>query len=188
MRDLYFPRVYLNTARSLADFNLWIKLEKIFKDENNFKNIELIRYSMTSLISGTAIFSYAAIESYVNESLIRMVGIDKFQTVDSDRKTKSLQEKLKILCDVLNLNNKIQNNKIWNDFNVLDDVRHLFIHYKQDNMFDVLNKYGDKINPSFLLNTGIEVIKFFFSELNLPLNDYLKGNLFKFNDIEVFLK
>jgi hypothetical protein len=55
-------------------------------------------------------------------------------------------------------------------------------------MFDVLNKYGDKINPSFLLNTGIEVIKFFFSELNLPLNDYLKGNLFKFNDIEVFLK
>lgn len=186
-RDLYFPRIYINSARALSDSNLWGKLQPLYEkfyNEGNIDRMILTRYAMSSLITGAAINSYLAIESFANETLVSKIGIEDFNILDNDINQKSLKEKLKKLCVVLNIN-KIQDHKVWNDFQILDDVRNKFVHYKQDNFFDILYDYKTKINPSFLLNTGLDVIKFYYKETNKELNDYLKGNLFFFTDIEV---
>lgn len=185
IQDLYFPRIYLNTARALADTKQWKKLENEFEIETDYKKIELIQYTMTSLLSGTAILSYASIESFANESLIKIVGLEEYLKIDSDKNTKPLKEKLKLFCKVSNIKSIVYNS-IWQDFIILDEIRNLFTHYKQDNLYDIFYKYNEKISPGFLLNTAINTIKYYFDESKLTYNDYLMGNLFCFSDIEVF--
>lgn len=186
MRVISFPRIFLNSSRALSDSGLWSKLEKLFLTEDDTNNIELTQYTMLSLLSGTAIFSYASIESYVNETLTAKLGLDKFNEIDNCKNTKSLKEKVKKLCDILNFKNKIQNQDIWSDFIILEEIRNSFVHYKKGNLFDLLYKYNNRISPLFLVNTGVKVLKFLFDGQFIQPEEYLIDNHFKFTDIEVY--
>lgn len=178
--DFHMPRIYINIARTLADMKHYNKL----LDIKNESNAELINNAAISLISSVAILSYAGIESFANHCLIKILGQTEF--IEYDNQRTNLKDKLKKLCNLMNYDSCISsNNKIWSDFLILEEIRDSFVHYKRDNVFYLINRYNDSINPGYFLNTAIRTILFYFDKSNLAPNDYLIGNLFLFENIKI---
>lgn len=177
IEEIYPPRVYINLSRSLADTALWEKLET---EIINSDNAEVYQNVMISLFYGCCICCFTAVESFVNYHLEISLKKEEFEKVEME----DLKHKLKTLCKINNIENIASNYEIWKDFKILYKFRNHLIHYKKNKVSEFLTE-NNLLQPHFLMETSVKVMKYFHEKTNTDIPDYLKGNLFGFKGIEV---
>lgn len=174
MNDFYFPRVYLNLSRSLADKNLWDDMVKNKNEENDEKlnNIGLC------LLSGVIVFCYMTLESFVNDHIEKK---DPVNFKLSERK--ELGEKLKILCILSEIESIELDDNLWIKFTILKSFRNAFVHMKKLRITELFHKYYYENQPHFFLQTTIDIIKYYYLKTNNKIPKYLEGNLFSISKL-----
>ncbi len=151
-----------------------------------------------SVVSVTIIYSYLAIESFVNYQLYRiwekrddtcqrskrfreLFGeVDDFRKLARHKKARELSERIKTLCDLLNYKKPHEVNPIlWQDFKELnEDSRHFIVHpYPEDQLFNKnLKRIGYKTPTDKYCNIAQQMLLHFHDQGGIKPPNWLKKN------------
>jgi hypothetical protein len=204
--------IYFNMARS---FSSKYMIEQVGEYINGGGYSERGYKVFYGLISGACIYSYLAVESYVNNQLYLIKGeidinkphVDKLKLIDPKFKpsyednrfsypdekyinTEETKNKLKNICTYRGIPYHVEiNNDLWMKFcQLLEDIRHFMIHPKPYN--DIFNEkmkiIFEKNSLGVYIETAEEIIGYLYDQKKLKRPEYLIGNtLFVLDHINI---
>ncbi len=193
---LNLTHCYLEIARSsIVSLNLdYPKVERLLQEHS----YDPIVNSTISIVSVTIIFSYLAIESFVNYQLYRIWekrndqshtskrffeifgDVDDFLKLKTNKKVKELGERIKTLCELLSYQKPHEANpRLWQEFKELNEIsRHFLVHpYPSDQFFNEnLRRIGLETPTEKYVNIAQEILLHFHKQGGLKPPDWLKKN------------
>lgn len=171
---------------------------------------ESIANVVFSVISITVIYSYLAIDSFVNyqlyrkwerrhdgsnisQRLLNILGDEQdFEAIRLNKKTRELGDRIKTFCEIVGY--KKPHEKIplvWKDSNELVKLsRHFFVHPKPDNTHFQKNAYRifNETKSGKYVHVAEEIIKFFHDQsMSQPPIWLMRNTLFKFKGIDMLV-
>ena len=188
-QQYHIAKSYLDMARAVID-------TRIHRQKSNSKN-DVINDVIGGFMSCTYVYSYAAIVAFISGQLHR-----RWKLEDSRlRKNYStygnfndlmrcefgeIKDGLKELCRELGIQPHHEGTpQLWsvlNDF--LKKYRDWFIHPTPEGFNESFDRIGNK-EWMFASNTAVEVIGYYFDEVNCPRPDWLKKGSIVIPKIEV---
>lgn len=193
---LNLTHCYLEIARSsVVSLNLDDPKVDRFLEKHGY---DPIINSTISIVSVTIIYSYLAIESFVNYQLYRiwenrkdrsysskrfldiLGDVDDFRELKTNKKVQELGERIKTLCELLNCQKPHEvNHRLWREFKELNEVsRHFLVHpYPEDQFFDEnVRRIGLETPTEKYVNIAQELLLYFHEQSGLKLPNWLNRN------------
>lgn len=197
---LNLTAIYFNMARSFSSETLVSKIDEYIKEGGNFERGYKVGYG---LISGACIYSYLAIESYVNNQLFQInKEIITIKNNIKDIKNRNYtfgfedknfmmptekyinrtetKEKLRNLCIYEQIPFHYQaDEQLWNKFTqLLTDTRHFMIHPKpyEEYFQETMAKIFNNYAPGDYIETAEEIIGYYYDKRGVDRPVYLIGN------------
>ncbi|ROL58994.1 hypothetical protein D9V86_11290 [Bacteroidetes/Chlorobi group bacterium ChocPot_Mid] len=168
---------------------------------NDNGNDEAFKNTIFSLIANTYIFSYLSIFSFIQSVLIVFWNKKNSPLKNDFPKANSFEhlmnsdlreakEAIKELCKILHIQPLHEKNqKLWNDLlQIVKEVRHYLEHIKFDEeSTKILDKALSEKSWNFASKTAEEVIKYFYTETNKEVPEWLIENKnFKVEKITIY--
>ena len=196
--SIHLTRAYLEVARAIAGP---LELIERGEDESQFRN------ALTALVSITVVYSYLAVEAWVNNRLYEVWSMrreplpipkcfleelgdeDDFASYKRHPKVAELKDRIKTLCRILGW--KAPHTEIpatWNRFNDLSKkARHFMVHPYPDQEF--FHEIVDRMLTEPLgqwVDTASEVFGFFFRQSGVePPHWVVRSTLLRVPRVEV---